>query len=66
MSKLRNRFLVALATFSLAGFVAVVPAIADSPVGTCNSGTVVTATLKVDGAAVVVNASGSAYALTVC
>ncbi|NCX05652.1 MAG: hypothetical protein EBW68_07735, partial [Actinobacteria bacterium] len=66
MSRLRHRFLVALATFSLAGFVAVVPAIADSPVGTCNSGTVVTATLKVDGAAVVVNASGSAYALTVC
>jgi hypothetical protein len=66
MSRLRNRFLVALATFSLAGFVAVAPAIADSPVGTCNSGTVVTATLKVDGAAVVVNASGSAYALTVC
>jgi len=66
MSRLRHRFLVALATFSLAGFVAVAPAIADSPVGTCNSGTVVTATLKVDGAAVVVNASGSAYALTVC
>ncbi|MEI6744111.1 MAG: hypothetical protein WCL35_10120 [bacterium] len=66
MSRLRYRFLVAVATFSLAGFVAVVPAIADSPVGTCNSGTVVTATLKVDGAAVVVNASGSAYALTVC
>ena len=66
MSRLCNRFLVALATFSLAGFVAVAPAIADSPVGTCNSGTVVSATLKVDGAAVVVNASGSAYALTVC
>ena len=66
MSRLRHRFLVALATFSLAGFVAVAPALADSPVGTCNSGTVVTATLKVDGAAVVVNASGSAYALTVC
>ncbi|MFI0461568.1 MAG: hypothetical protein ACH36C_05910 [Ilumatobacteraceae bacterium] len=66
MSSLCNRFLVALATFSLAGFVAVAPAIADSPVGTCNSGTVVSATLKVDGAAVVVNASGSAYALTVC
>ncbi len=66
MSRLRHRFLVALATFSLSGFVAVAPALADSPVGTCNSGTVVTATLKVDGAAVVVNASGSAYALTVC
>lgn len=66
MSRFTNRFLVVVATFSLVGFLGIVPAVADSSVGTCNSGTVVTATLKVDGAAVVVNASGSAYALTVC
>lgn len=66
MSRFTNRFLVVVATFSLVGLVGIVPASADSPVGTCNSGTVVTATLKVDGVAVSVNASGSTYALTVC
>jgi len=66
MSRITNRFLVVLTTFSLVGFLGIVSASADSPVGTCNSGTVVTATLKVDGVAVSVNASGSTYALTVC
>ena len=66
MSRFTNRFLVAMVTFSLVGFLGIVPASADSPVGTCNSGTVVTATLKVDGMAESVNASGSTYALTVC
>ena len=66
MSRFTNRFLFALATFSLVVFLGIVPAIADSPVGSCNSGTVVTATLKVDGVATAVNASGSTYALTVC
>ena len=66
MSGFTNRFLVAVATFSIAGFVVMAPAIADSPVGICNSGTVVTATLRVDGGAVVVNEVGSTYALTVC
>ena len=66
MSRFTNRFLVVVATFSLVGLVGIVPASADSPVGTCNSGTVVTATLKVDGVAVSVNASGGTYALTVC
>ena len=66
MSRFTNRFLVAMLTFSLVGFPGIVPASADLPVGTCNSGTVVTATLKVDGVAASVNASGSTYALTVC
>jgi hypothetical protein len=66
MSRFTNRFLVVVATFSLVGILGIVPAAADSPVGTCNSGTVVTATLKVDGVTVAVNASGSTYALTVC
>jgi len=66
MSRFTNRFLVVVATFSLVGFLGIVPASADSPVGTCNSGTVVTATLKVDGLTAAVNASGSTYALTVC
>jgi hypothetical protein len=55
-----------MATFSLVGFIDVLPATADSQAGNCNSGTVVTATLKVDGVATAVNASGSTYALTVC
>jgi hypothetical protein len=66
MSRFVNRFLVAVATFSLAGFVGTAPATADSQAGICNSGTVVTATLKVDGVSTAVNASGSTYALTVC
>ena len=66
MSRFTNRFLVAVATFSLAGFVGMAPATADSQAGICNSGTVVTATLKVEGVATAVNASGSTYALTVC
>ena len=66
MSRFVNRFLVAVATFSLAGFVGMAPATADSQAGICNSGTVVTATLKVDGVSTAVNASGSTYALTVC
>ena len=66
MSRFTNRFLVAMATFSLVGFIDVFPATADSQAGICNSGTVVTATLKVDGVATAVNASGSTYALTVC
>lgn len=66
MSRFTNRFLVVVATFSLVGFLGIVPAVADSPVGTCNSGTVVTATLKVDGVTAAVNATGSTYALTVC
>ena len=66
MSRFINRFLVAVATFSLAGFVGMAPATADSQAGICNSGTVVTATLKVDGVSTAVNASGSTYALTVC
>ena len=66
MSRFTNRFLVAMATFSLVGFIDVLPATADSQAGICNSGTVVTATLKVDGVATAVNASGSTYALTVC
>jgi hypothetical protein len=66
MSRFVNRFIVAVATFSLAGFVGTAPATADSQAGICNSGTVVTATLKVDGVSTAVNASGSTYALTVC
>ena len=66
MSRFTNRFLVAAATFSLAGFVGMAPATADSQAGICNSGTVVTATLKVDGVPTAVNASGSTYALNVC
>ena len=66
MSRFVNRFLVAIATFSLAGFVGMAPATADSQAGICNSGTVVTATLKVDGVSTAVNALGSTYALTVC
>ena len=66
MSRFTNRFLVAAATLSLAGFVGMAPATADSQAGICNSGTVVTATLKVDGVPTAVNASGSTYALTVC
>jgi hypothetical protein len=66
MSRFTNRFLVAMATFSLVGFIDVLPATADSQAGICNSGTVVTATLRVDGVATAVNASGSTYALTVC
>jgi hypothetical protein len=66
MSRFVNRFLVAVATFSLAGFVGTAPATADSQAGICNFGTVVTATLKVDGVSTAVNASGSTYALTVC
>ena len=66
MSRFTNRFLVAMATFSLVGFIEVLPATADSQAGICNSGTVVTATLKVDGVTAAVNASGSTYALTVC
>jgi hypothetical protein len=66
MSRFTNRFLVAAATFSLAGFVGMAPATADSQAGICNSGTVVTATLKVDGVSTAVNASGSTYALNVC
>ena len=66
MSRFTNRFLVAMVTFSLVGFIDILPTTADSQVGICNSGTVVTATLKVDGVATAVNASGSTYALTVC
>jgi hypothetical protein len=66
MSRFTNRFLVAAATLSLAGFVGMAPATADSQAGICNSGTVVTATLKVDGVPTAVNASGSTYALNVC
>ena len=66
MSRFTNRFLVAAATFSLVGLVGILPATADSQVGICNSGTAVTATLKVDGVTAAVNASGSTYALTVC
>jgi hypothetical protein len=66
MNRFVNRFIVAVATFSLAGFVGTAPATADSQAGICNSGTVVTATLKVDGVSTAVNASGSTYALTVC
>jgi hypothetical protein len=66
MSRFTNRFLVAAATFSLAGIVGMAPATADSQAGICNSGTVVTATLKVDGVPTAVNASGSTYALNVC
>jgi hypothetical protein len=46
--------------------VGILPATADSQVGICNSGTAVTATLKVDGVNAAVNASGSTYALIVC
>ena len=66
MSRFTNRFLVAAATFSLVGLVGILPATADSQVGICNSGTAVTATLKVDGVNAAVNASGSTYALIVC
>jgi hypothetical protein len=66
MSRFTNRFLVAVATFSLVGLVGILPATADSQVGICNSGTAVTATLKVDGVNAAVNASGSTYALIVC
>jgi hypothetical protein len=66
MNRFVNRFIVAVATFSLAGFVGTAPATADSQAGICNFGTVVTATLKVDGVSTAVNASGSTYALTVC
>ena len=66
MSRFTNRFLVAMVTYSLVGFIYILPTTADSQVGICNSGTVVTATLKVDGVATAVNASGSTYALTVC
>jgi hypothetical protein len=66
MSRLFIRLLVVCSAISLIGLVGGGPATADSTVGTCNSGTVVTSTLKVDGVAQVVNASGSTYALTVC
>jgi hypothetical protein len=66
MSRYTNRVLVAAATFSLVGLVGILPATADSQVGICNSGTAVTATLKVDGVNAAVNASGSTYALIVC
>ena len=66
MSKLFHRFFVVFSAFSMIGFVGVAPVMADTTAGTCNSGTLVTATLKVDGVGEVVNVSGSTYALTVC
>ena len=66
MSKLFHRSFVVSSAFSLIGFVGVAPVMADTTAGTCNSGTFVTATLKVDGVGEVVNVSGSTYALTVC
>jgi len=67
MSTFPSRFLAVIAAVTLVGVVNMPPVSADSPASTCNSGTLVTATLKVDGVSVPVNTSMSAlYALTVC
>lgn len=67
MSIFPSRFLVVIAAVTLVGVVNTPPVSADSPASTCNSGTLVNATLKVDGVSVPVNTSMSAlYALTVC
>jgi len=65
MSTFPSRFLAVIAAVTLVGVVNMPPVSADSPASTCYSGSLVNATLKVDGVSVPVNALGI-YALKVC